>query len=113
MTRLVSFMLIWLATAASADGPTIIVPNGDSSTVTTACWLESRYFENLKAGVVDYCRGHLRYSPGAVDCYRFTDQVCSVLLPRTGEWSQRRFPGPSGIFPCPEGPEPPMCPRLR
>jgi hypothetical protein len=81
--------------------------------VTTACWLDVRYFRSLATGVVDYCRGHLGYEPGAFDCYQFTDRVCSVFVPQTVEWIETRQTEAPAVFPCPDGPEPPVCPRLR
>lgn len=85
---------------------------GGSSAVVTSCWLDSRYFQSFTSGVVDYCRGHIGYQPGRVDCYRFTDEVCSVFLPASHQWIETRHQGPSAIFPCPDAAEPPMCPRL-
>jgi hypothetical protein len=86
---------------------------GAPGAVTTACWLDVRYFRNLTSGVVDYCRGHLGYAPGALDCYQFTDRVCSVFVPETVEWIETRQTVAPAIFPCPDAPEPPVCPRLR
>lgn len=86
---------------------------GVNGAVTTACWLDVRYFRNLTSGVVDYCRGHLRYAEGALDCFQFTDRVCSVFLPDTVEWVETRQTVAPVVFPCPDAPEPPVCPRLR
>jgi hypothetical protein len=85
---------------------------GTTGAVTTACWLDVRYFRDLKNGVVDYCRGHLGYRRGALDCYQFTDRVCSVFLPDTVEWIETRQNVTPLVFACPDAPEPPVCPRL-
>ena len=80
--------------------------------VLGSCWPEERLFDSLKNGTVNYCRGHLRYEPGALDCYYFADQVCWVLLPGNGEWIRTRSVGSPILFPCPDPPEPPVCPRM-
>jgi len=80
--------------------------------VVTGCRLEPRLFHSLKTGWIDYCRGHLGYAPGALDCYNFTDQVCTVFLPATQRWTESRQESPPVVFPCPDAPEPPSCPRL-
>ena len=80
--------------------------------IPTSCWDQPRYFESLKYGVFEYCRAHLRYKPGALECYYFSEQVCWVFLPGDQEWTQTHNVGPATIFPCPGGPEPPVCPRL-
>lgn len=78
-----------------------------------SCWLELRLFRSFTAGVVDFCRGHLTYEPGALDCYQFMDEVCSVFLPASLEWTETRRPvAPPAVLPCPDGPEPPVCRRL-
>ena len=80
--------------------------------VVTGCRVEPRLFHSLKTGWVDYCRGHLGYVPGAFDCYNFTDQVCTVFLPATQRWTESRQESVPVVFPCPDAPEPPSCPRL-
>jgi hypothetical protein len=80
--------------------------------IVTDCWEDTRLFESLAAGPLDYCRGHLRYVPGALDCYRVIDRVCTVYLPATGEWTDTRYLGAKIPFPCPAGPSPPVCRRL-
>jgi hypothetical protein len=80
--------------------------------IVTACWLDTRLFESLKTGPMTYCRGHLAYSPGRLDCYQFTDQVCSVVLPSSATVTQTRQPVAPALFPCPDAPPPPVCPRL-
>ena len=76
------------------------------------CWEDVRLFESLATGTVDYCRDHLRYTPGALDCQRLIDRVCSVVLPVTGEWTELRQPRTRLRFACPDGPPPPVCRRL-
>ncbi len=80
--------------------------------VVTNCRVEPRLFHSLKTGWIDYCRGHLGYAPGTLDCYNFTDQVCTVFLPATQRWTESRQESPPVVFPCPDAPEPPSCPRL-
>jgi hypothetical protein len=95
------------STAANHD-----LPSFPGLPVLGSCWPEARLFDSLKYGTVNYCRGHLRYEPDAVDCFYFADQVCWVLLPATGEWIQTRSVGSPIAFPCPNAPEPPVCPRM-
>jgi hypothetical protein len=80
--------------------------------IVTACWFDTRVFDSLRTGPMTYCRGHLAYNPGALDCYQFTDQVCSVLLPSSATVTQTRQEVAPALFPCPDAPEPPVCPRL-
>lgn len=75
------------------------------------CWIAARVFDTLRNGPFDYCRRKLRYRPGALECFTFTDQVCAVLLP-SGEWTETRNVITRQPFPCPRGPEPPVCRRL-
>jgi hypothetical protein len=78
-----------------------------------SCWVAGyRPFESLKYGVFDYCRGHLQYEPRALDCYHFVEQTCEVLDPTTGEWFDTHGAGGRELFSCPDGPEPPVCPRF-
>ena len=78
----------------------------------TECREDARLFQSLGSGTVDYCRGHLRYVPGTLDCYRVIDRVCSVFLPATAEWTDTYFPRARIPFPCPDAPMPPVCRRL-
>jgi hypothetical protein len=48
-----------------------------------------------------------------VDCLTFADQVCWAVNQVTGEWQQLRTDGLQNLIVCPDGPEPPTCPRLR
>lgn len=84
-----------------------------SNAVVTSCWTEPRYFETLRYGLIDYCRRHLRFQAGKLDCFYFVDEVCWVFLPDTREHVQTRSGGNGIAFPCPPRPEPPVCPRLR
>lgn len=88
------------------------LPPPGSGPVLTDCWLDVHYFRNLTSGVTDYCRGHLGYAPGALDCYQFTEQVCQVFLPDTIQWVETRQPVLPTVFPCPHAPQPSVCPRL-
>ena len=95
--------------------PQIVPPGGGLVTpwVTTSCWVEPRWFDSLRSGPVDYCKRSLRYRPGRIDCLAFTDEVCWAFNRDTGDWQQLRNAGREILFQCPEGPEPPTCPRLR
>ena len=83
-----------------------------AAAIVTGCWLDAHPFRGLAAGVVDYCRGHLGYAPGAPDCYTVADEVCTIFLPGSAAWTETRRPLGSSVFPCPDAPEPPVCPRL-
>jgi hypothetical protein len=87
------------------------VPNPFVQPAPSYCWISVRVFDTLRHGPFDYCRRKLRYRPGALECFTFTDQVCAVLLP-SGEWTETRNPITRQPFPCPRGPEPPVCRRL-
>jgi hypothetical protein len=89
-----------------------VLPAQSVPPVVTECWEDVRLFETLAAGTFDYCRGHLRYAPGALDCYRLIDRVCLVYLPLTGELTDARSPRTRYAFACPVGPAPPVCRRL-
>jgi hypothetical protein len=82
--------------------------------VIGSCWLEPRLFRSFTVGIVDYCRGHLAYRRGALDCYWIAEEVCTVFLPESFTWTETRRPVvPPVVFPCPDAPEPPVCPRMR
>ena len=95
--------------------PRVVPPNAPIVTpwTTTSCWVEHRWFDTLRNGPMDYCKRSLRYRPGRVDCLGFTDQVCWAVNQVTGEWQELRTSGIQSLIVCPEGPEPPTCPRLR
>jgi hypothetical protein len=80
--------------------------------VTTSCWIEHRWFDTLRNGPMDYCKRSLSYQPGRIDCVIFTEETCWALNQQTGEWQLLRTPGLSTLIVCPEGPEPPTCPRM-
>ena len=89
------------------------VPLPDASAaVTYDCREDVRLFDSLAAGTFDYCRGHLRYVPGSLDCYQLIDRVCLVYLPATGEFTDTHYPRTRYPFVCPGGPPPPVCRRL-
>ncbi len=75
------------------------------------CWLDVRLFYTLRNGPVDFCRRNLRYRPGYLECYQFTDQVCATFVPASG-WVTGRNAIDTRVFPCPDGPEPPVCRQL-
>jgi hypothetical protein len=101
---------VLLAPALSAVSVLAVLP--PEVPVVTNCWLQPRYFWSFTSGTVDYCRGHLAYTPGAFDCYRYGEQVCSIWLPVELSWTESRQPViPPIIFPCPDAPQPPVCPR--
>ena len=109
-------MSVLLATLAVAHaGPVVAprhVPVPVPDAVLTDCRENVRLFDSLAAGTFDYCRGHLRYVPGAVDCFRLIDRVCLVYLPASGEFTDTHYPQTRFPFPCPDGPPPPVCRRL-
>src|SRR5215467_9764748 len=76
------------------------------------CWDDVRFFSSLASGNFEYCRAHLRYAPGTLDCYQIIDRVCLVWLPGNVEWTEARNLRARLPIPCPEGPEPPVCRRL-
>jgi len=76
------------------------------------CRDDVRLFSTLANGNFEYCRAHLRYVPGALDCYQVLDRVCLVLLPGSSDWTETRSTREHVPIPCPEGPEPPVCRRL-
>jgi hypothetical protein len=77
------------------------------------CWREPHYFSSLKTGDMTYCREHLRYTPGAMECYVFEAEVCSVFQPGFNQVTQTRQELPPIVIECPEEPAPPLCPRNR
>jgi hypothetical protein len=74
------------------------------------CWPEPKLFDTLRYGPVDLCRKRLRYQPGRLECAQVDENVCWVLLGT--QWTLTRTPLLSRVIPCPEGFEPPVCPRL-
>ena len=78
--------------------------------VVTNCRTETETFSSLKTGAVDFCKKHMKYAPGTLDCYTFEVQVCDLFQPATQQWTQNRQPLAPRVFECPEEPEPPLCP---
>jgi hypothetical protein len=114
MRAVVLLFLAGLGGVASAQ-TRIVPPRSPVVTpwITTQCWVEHRWFETLRSGPVDYCKRSLRFRPGKIDCLGFTDEVCWAVNQQTGEGQQLRTEGIQNLIVCPEGPEPPTCPRLR
>jgi hypothetical protein len=75
------------------------------------CSTDVRVFETLRHGPFHYCRKKLKYTPGALECFQITDQVCISLL-QNGLWGDARAGVLRQVFPCPRAPEPPVCRRL-
>ena len=63
----------------------------------TNCWTEARAFYSLKTGDVDFCRKHMKYASGALDCYTFETQVCAVFQPATQVGVVDWVPYPEGV----------------
>jgi hypothetical protein len=97
---------------AATGIPTPPPPIAPGPAFPTSCFVNVRLFRSLRTGPIDYCRENLRYVPGALECYQFTDQVCTVFLPSTGGFTETRSLLHATPFRCPDGPEPPVCPRL-
>jgi hypothetical protein len=86
----------------------IIVPGGVVN--PSYCWPEVKLFDSLRSGPVDFCRKHLAYRPGRLECAQVEENVCWVLLGT--QWAQTRTPVTHRVLACPEGPQPPVCPRM-
>jgi hypothetical protein len=102
-------VLVGLAHAEHAvvPGP-ILVPQGVTN--PAYCWPEVKVFDSLRRGPIDYCRKRLAYRPGRLECAQVAENVCWVLLGT--QWTLTRSPVTEHLVPCPDGPEPPVCPRL-
>jgi hypothetical protein len=114
--RIALLLVALVAPAASAQPlPTPLPPPGavypPLVNPPTWCWIELRLFDTLKHGPFEFCRKHLRYRPGALECYRIVDRVCAVQQ-ADGQVIDGRTPVTSEVFRCPQGPEPPVCRRL-
>jgi hypothetical protein len=108
----VCLVVLALANVARADprqlpvgGPVVVVP-------PASCWDEPRYFDSLRGGTVDFCRQHLGYHPGRLECVYAADRVCDVYDPETRQWVRTHAITDPGLFPCPDTEPPPVCPRL-
>lgn len=102
--------------AAAVQPPTSPPSRTPPATVPPAvlpstCWIDIRLFYTLRLGPVAICRRNLKYRPGKLECYQFTDQVCQTVDPANGIVTSRS-PIDVAVLPCPNGPEPPVCPRL-
>jgi hypothetical protein len=118
LARALRLALAVLASAGLASGSARAGEVAAASAVVVAplpavgaCWVDVRLFDTLRHGPFDYCRDNLRYRPGALECYQFTDQVCPVFFPGSGLVETRSLVH-SHVFRCPPGPEPPVCRRL-
>src|SRR5262249_22660406 len=94
---------------AAVRGQTAIVPPGIPG---RASWSRRRPFAPLRVGPSPYCRKILRYRPGALECFWIAERICWAFDPVSRQWSQLPSPEQPIVFPCPDGPEPPVCPRL-
>jgi hypothetical protein len=109
--------LLGLAVLAAAQVPAanevvprgpVVVPGGVVN--PSYCWAEVKLFDTLRYGPVDFCRKRLTYRPGRLECAQVSESVCWVLLGT--QWTLTRTPVSQYVIPCPDGPEPPVCPRL-
>ena len=91
--------------------PVPVVPVPSPVLPPSSCWIDVRIFYTLRNGPMDFCRRNLRYRPGALEYYRFIDQVCATFVPASG-WVTGRNAIDTQVFPCPYGPEPPVCRQL-
>jgi hypothetical protein len=88
--------------------PVVVAPSAVPN--PAYCWPETKLFDTLRYGPVDLCRKKLRYQPGRLECAQVDENVCWVLL--GAQWTLTRTPLVTRVIPCPEGFEPPVCPRL-
>ena len=105
---------LWTASALAVDPsrpvpPPVVVAPGTVPN-PAYCWPETKLFDTLRYGPVDLCRKRLRYQPGRLECAQVDENVCWVLLGT--QWTLTRTPLVTRVIPCPEGFEPPVCPRL-
>ena len=100
-----ALLLAGTATVRAQPYPAFPVP-------ALECRDDVRLFQTLAGGNFDYCRSHLRYVPGALDCYQIVDRVCLVWLPGSADWTEARSTRARLPIRCPEGAEPPVCRRL-
>lgn len=74
------------------------------------CWTETQPFSSLRTGAVNFCKKHMKYAPGALDCSTFETEICEIFQPTTQQWTQNRRPLRPRVIECPEEIEPPLCP---
>ena len=96
---------------AATPVPAPLLPVPSPVLPPSSCWVDMRLFYTLRLGPVNFCRRNLRYRPGALECYQFIDQVCTTWVPLSG-WVTGRNVIDTNVFPCPDGPEPPVCRQL-
>ena len=114
MTRILAALLLLAGLAHAQPRPRVVPqPYDVLPWVTSSCSVEPRWFESLRNGPLPYCKRSLRYRRGHIDCLAYTDEICWAVNRDTGEWAQFRSPGRESLIVCPDGPEPPTCPRLR
>ena len=108
------FILGLVASEGGAQNqpPPLPQPPPRLAPVVTDCWTETQHFYSLKTGDLDYCRGHMKYVPGAPDCYTFEVKVCQIFDPTNNQWSQSRQPFPPQVFECQDEAKPPLCPSM-
>jgi hypothetical protein len=108
-----AFVLLLVGVAAARAqnviprGP-ILVPGGVPN--PGYCWSEVKLFDTLRHGPFDYCRKRLAYRRGRLECAQVGESVCWVLI--GAQWTLTRTPLNQYTIPCPDGPEPPVCPRM-
>lgn len=83
--------------------------------VPFVCEREVAIFESLRYGEFDFCRQHLRYVPGSLDCLRILVPTCNVSSSVQPTWAirspeDRVRAGHAERIVCPPGPPPPTCP---
>jgi hypothetical protein len=89
------------ATAAPASFPSLY----------PFCTEQVQVFSSLRHGEFDYCRLHLRYVPGSIDCLRIVATACNAWVPEGQATVLRQgLDGRAERIVCPPGPPPPSCP---
>jgi hypothetical protein len=109
LALLVAATSAWPARADTLVPPgQLLVPGGVAN--PAYCWPEVKLFDTLRWGPVDFCRKRLAYRPGRLECAQVSESVCWILLGT--QWTLTRTFADEYVIACPEGPEPPVCPRL-
>lgn len=116
MRALTIVAMLALAGPAAAQGPPPPIPPLvtplSPPVIVADCWTQARLFESLRSGAFAYCRKNLRYRVGALECFYVGERICWAYDTIERRWTQLRTPQDPIAFPCPAGPEPPVCPRL-